>query len=88
MVLGVREIILTQRVRVEPHVGVTAEHEHCLFGVERAERRGVAFVTGVGKVGQGVREMHEGLEPALPQILDRVYELLAVVQQAGQREVA
>ena len=75
MALGVREVVLAQRVRVEPHVGVTSEHEHGLFGIDRGERLGVPFVAGVVEVGEGVRELHEGLESALSKSFDGIHEL-------------
>ena len=88
MLLGISEVILGQRVRLEPHIGVTAEHEYGLLGIARGEGRGVRLVAGMIQFGEGVREIHEGLESALPQTFDHVHELLTVVQQLGYREVA
>ena len=68
MLLGIGEVVLGQGIRVEPLIGVPAEHEYGLFGITRGEGRVVPLKALMIQVGQSVREIHERFELALAQI--------------------
>ena len=83
MILGKLQIVLTEAVGIEPHIGIAAKGQHRLFGVGRREGGGKLPEPGVVEVGQLVTDLHEAGKLSPAQLPGAFHQNPAFLQKIG-----